>query len=480
MPAPGEEQHHAEHQEADADHGGRRHPEPGGAGVGVGRVGVVDQRLDEEVAEQQRADRRRDPDEEEVLHRLAQLAPVVDGAGDPGEGVVEGDHQGQRRERVEEEVFADQLRGQVPDDGEHADRHGRDDRREEARADLAEGGRHRLGAGHRERGAGGGQDRRLGRGQGRDDHREQDEVAERVAEHAGRVGGEDPLVVFELLGPGDALPGDQRGRHAEIGDEQQDGAEQAGQARGGDRALGLLVEVDGALPAPVDEDAEQQGAGQRPAAGDLERVEPGERGIDRRGRPLAGEDLVESDPGEEQQRPDLEDHQPLLQAGGELGAEHADRRHHRDHRQSQQGHGGRAFDQRVGADQVEEGVGGDVGQRADDEDAGDADRPAGDPAGLRADRPRHPGEAGAAVLVGAVHVVEGRGDEEHRHEGDEQRRRRLEADDDDDRADHRGQRVGRRGRGERDRQAIAEADRVLLQPVLACLCQLGNIVTLGT
>ena len=94
-------------------------------------------------------------------------------------------------------------------------------------------------------------------------------------------------------------------------------------------------------------------------------------------------------------------------------------------------------------EEVEEVVGRDVGQGADHQDAGRADRPAAEPAHPRAHPARDPGERRPAVRVDAVHVEERRRDEEHRDERDEQDRRRLDADRDHDRADHRRERVGR-------------------------------------
>ena len=51
-------------------------------------------------------------------------------------------------------------------------------------------------------------------------------------------------------------------------------------------------------------------------------------------------------------------------------------------------------------------------------------------------------------------------DEQHRHEGDEQDAGSVHTDQRDDRPDHRGQRVGGRGRGQADDEGVAEADRV--------------------
>ena len=80
-----------------------------------------------------------------------------------------------------------------------------------------------------------------------------------------------------------------------------------------------------------------------------------------------------------------------------------------------------------------------------------------------------PRERRAAVRVGAVHVVVGRGDQQHRHERQQQDRRRLQPDarDRDDEAERRGERVARRGRRDADHAARHEAQRILLQTLVA-------------
>ena len=109
---------------------------------------------------------------------------------------------------------------------------------------------------------------------------------------------------------------------------------------------------------------------------------------------------------------------------------------------------------------------GDLGQVRHHDDVGDDDRPAGDPAELRAHRLGHPGEAGAAVRVGFVHVVVAAGDQEHRDEADQQDRRRLQGDRGGDEAEGRGEAVAGGGGGDADDDAGDEADRVLLQPLV--------------
>ena len=120
----------------------------------------------------------------------------------------------------------------------------------------------------------------------------------------------------------------------------------------------------------------------------------------------------------------------------------------------------------VPADEQEAVEPGDLRQVRHHDDVGDDDRPAADPAGPRAHRPRHPRERRAAVRVGAVHVVVRRRDEQHREEGEDQHRRRLQADGRHHEREHRGERVARRGRGDADHHARDEAERVLLQPLV--------------
>ena len=115
-------------------------PRPANLGAGVGRlrVGEVADRLEQEVSEKEGTDQGSDPDEDEVLDRDEELLSPIDHAGDPGQAVVEGDHDAERRERVEQEVLGDQLARDVPDGREDADQDRAERRRQEARMDLRE------------------------------------------------------------------------------------------------------------------------------------------------------------------------------------------------------------------------------------------------------------------------------------------------------------------------------------------------------
>ena len=82
----------------------------------------------------------------------------------------------------------------------------------------------------------------------------------------------------------------------------------------------------------------------------------------------------------------------------------------------------------VEAEQQERVLRGDAGQVRHDHQVGHDDAPAAQPAGSGPQRPGGPGERGAAVRVGPVHVEVRRGDERHRDERHQHDRRRLQAD----------------------------------------------------
>ena len=225
----------------------------------------------------------------------------------------------------------------------------------------------------------------------------------------------------------------------------------------------LLGEVDRALPAPVDEDPEQECRDERREPVDCERREPVRLRPGRAVRRVAGVDLPERDEREDEQDQDLRQRQHRLQPPGELRAEDADRGHHDDDRHGERDHGPLRLGGRVPADEDVEVARPDVRERSDHENARRADRPAADPARPRPERPRHPREGRAGVLVGAVQVVERGRDQEHRHERGEHRGRRLDAHDHGHGPDHGGERVGGRGRRETDRERLREADRLVVE-----------------
>ena len=214
-------------------------------------------------------------------------------------------------------------------------------------------------------------------------------------------------------------------------------------------------------PAPVDKDPDQEPRDKGARGVYREGGEPGDL---RDERPFGGRTPIhprQGHDGEQDERPDLGDDHNVLDAGRDLGADNAQGRHRDDDDDGEQ----RNRQLRAGeAVETQEHVGvagRHVGQGPHDQDTRDADGPAPDPSQIRSHRPRHPRERRAAVLVGAVHVVERGCDEEHRDERGQQDSRRLHADGHDDQPDDRRQRVGRCRRGYTDDQGIPEADGIL-------------------
>ena len=178
--------------------------------------------------------------------RVVQRPAVEPAAREPGQAVVERDHQADRPDERGQQARADQREEQV----EAASRPGpsRSSRRSGVRYFgwiLANAVGHRLVRGHRQRGAGGRQDRRLRRGRRRREDRrrqqEQPDVAERgVAEQRRPDRGEHVVGVVGVAqadaGGADAGERDGRGRDERVGDQQQDGRQDrraaGGRARG--------------------------------------------------------------------------------------------------------------------------------------------------------------------------------------------------------------------------------------------------------
>ena len=122
------------------------------------------------------------------LALLKSSLAVVDRAGEARQPVVEGDQEPEAGDRVAEHVLAD-----VDDEKRPGQRDGPHHQGRESGSGSADGSRPNafgidLEAGHRERGTGGRQDRRLGRRRGRGQHRDDQELVERRAEHIGRRG----------------------------------------------------------------------------------------------------------------------------------------------------------------------------------------------------------------------------------------------------------------------------------------------------
>ena len=160
-------------------------------------------------------------------------------------------------------------------------------------------------------------------------------------------------------------------------------------------------------------------------------------------------DLDQGHDREDQQHRDLDAEQHLLEVGRDLDPDVADRGHGDDPPDPDQEHPAAVDVARdaVRAEELEEVVGGDLGQAGHHQDVGHDDPPAAPPPGLRAEGAGAPGERRAAVGVRAVERLVAEGDQQHGDEGADRDDRRLQAPDgDDDEPEGRRQAVGR-GRG---------------------------------
>ena len=189
----------------------------------------------------------------------------------------------------------------------------------------------RLRARHRQRRARGRQDRRLSRRGRRREHRDDHDLAEQVEPKT--EFGEQPEHVADCRrwrgssGPPYAIAAVET---IDVDAEQDQRGDDRRLARDVLGVLGLLVDAHEAVPAPVDEDREQDAGGQRARRVDRERREPRELRVDRRRGRGADPDAGQRDDGEDRQRDDLGGEQPLLRLGVELDADDADVRHHGD------------------------------------------------------------------------------------------------------------------------------------------------------
>ena len=179
----------------------------------------------------------------------------------------------------------------------------------------------------------------------------------------------------------------------------------------------LLAEVDGALPAPVGEDAEQQRRDQRVAVVDRERVEPRPRRVDRRRDLRRRPDLGERDDREEEERRDLGDDHHVLHSRRELGPEDADHGHDDDVGDREQRHRGLRAGGAVRAERA-----GTCSARRRRRGSRSRGFPSRRPPSRRSSPRTGPSvrvtqeNVVPASAVGAVHVEERARDQEHRHE----------------------------------------------------------------
>ena len=280
-------------------------------------------------------------------------------------------------------------------------------------------------AGHRQRGARTADHAGEKSRDRRDADREFDHLGQCGAEHGRSERGEYVGRVVGIAEPQSVGPGpretDGGERGEQVGAEQQHGRDDGGPARRLVAVLGLLVDGDQRVPAPVDEQAQQHRFGQRPEAVERQRVEPGQA---RRLRPTAGE----GGGAEAEQGDQLQTQQHVLDLGGDLqaavgdGGDDGEDQHRRgDHREVV----GR---QRVEAEQREQIARADAGQRRHRDDGRDLDDPtAGEPAGVGTEGPGVPHEDGAAVGHLPIEFTKGEGRQQDRHESDRTARRGRDA-----------------------------------------------------
>ena len=125
---------------------------------------------------------------------------------------------------------------------------------------------------------------------------------------------------------------------------------------------------------------------------------------------------------------------------------------------------------RVGIEEQEHVLAGDLGQAGHHQDVGGDDPPATQPPRLGPEGAGGPGEGGAAVGVGGVEGLVPVGDQQHRDEGQDGDDRRLQAGDGDDHeAQGGGEAVGRRGRGHPHHYRGDEPEGTPLQALVSAL-----------
>src|SRR3954464_2316666 len=254
-------QHDPQQQAADADEDRDLDPVPGLGVVVVLRVAlrpVVDVGAHEDEGQHREARQWEQPREDEVLRRSEDRLAVVDDAGEARDPVIEGDHEADRGDRVAEDVLAQLVDRDVPDNRDDAHRDGRHRRRLEAWVDVAERLGQRAPPCHREASARRGQDRRLRGGSRRAQHRDDQQLVQRRAEdlaaqdaeHVVGVVDQQLLATVGLRGEGD--------HH--IDQHEQDRAHHRRAPGTGVAVLGFLVDRHPAVPPPIDEDAPQEAA----------------------------------------------------------------------------------------------------------------------------------------------------------------------------------------------------------------------------
>jgi hypothetical protein len=266
----------------------------------------------------------------------------------------------------------------------------------------------------------------------------------------------------------DARERDRRDRDQGVGHQQQHGRDDGGATGGLAGVVGLLVDGDGRVPAPVDEHRDERG-GDDGRQAQTRRREPREARLEVSGRGVAAVDLRQREQCEPDEREHLDAEQGVLEAGRDLDAAVADVGHHGDpddpgHRAPE-----RARREVVEAEEAV-GVGAcDLREVRHHDDVGDDDAPPAEPPRAGAEGPGGPGERRAAVGLRLVELGVGDRDEVHRDERHHHDQRGLHSDDavavldDDDVAQARRKAVGRRRGGDTHDDAAQQAERTALE-----------------
>ncbi len=235
----------------------------------------------------------------------------------------------------------------------------------------------------------------------------------------------------------------------------------------------LLVDREGGVEAPEDEDRQQRGLHERTEVVDLERIEPGQREGIGVGvlRPLRHVPERRDDDG--RQRQELHRDHEVLHPGAALDAPVVDGAHDHDEQHPDRGHDDLVLGQfgrvRVAGDrpvQLDRIDAHDVGRVGHEDHTGDRDPPAPHPADSGIEGLRAPGEGCPAVGDHPVQFAVGDGDEDDRDEGDHDGRGGVVADLKGQVAHGGGQGEGGGSRRETDGDATEQSDGVVLQALV--------------
>jgi len=264
-------------------------------GFDVRRFPVEDRRLDQHPEQHHPAQQRDNAQQEERPDAFEELMAEEPDAREAGEPVVEADRKAERRDRVHEHAFGEQQQRHGHENRQHSHRNRRDVGRQIRFVDFAEHSVHGFPVSHRQRRPRRWEDRRLRgcrrRGQHADDQRlGQDPADGASAEHGFPERVENVFGVRFVGQEADAVKRLGARGDEQVDDEQQHRRDHRGLAGAVGGILGLLVDGDARIPAPVDEHPEQDPV-EQVAEVDGERVEPVGGGLDRAVRGAAAVDL---------------------------------------------------------------------------------------------------------------------------------------------------------------------------------------------